>query len=195
MAYTSDKKPTELSTLTSLATNDTILVGDTSDTSEVVKAITKSNLITDLGSSFAALSHTHTTSDISNFAEAVEDTIGTKVVAGSNVTVTYNDTTGETTIAANSSAGISRTVVVTSGSATAGSTSATDYFYKIAGAHTISLPAASGNTCRYSFKNSHSANVTIDTVGSETIDGAASISLAPDEAVDIISDGTNYLII
>lgn len=37
--------------------------------------------------------------------ERVEDIIGTKVVAGTNVTVTYNDTTGETTIAATGGGG------------------------------------------------------------------------------------------
>lgn len=94
-----------------------------------------------------------------------------------------------------SSGGITRTVVVTSGSVTAGSAASTDYVYFVAGAHTISLPAASGNTNRYTFKNNHSANVTIDTAGAETIDGAASISIAPEEAVDIISNGTNFNII
>lgn len=54
MSYTSDKKPLELTALTSLATDDTIIVGDTSDTSEVVKSITKANLITDLSNSFIA---------------------------------------------------------------------------------------------------------------------------------------------
>lgn len=45
-------------------------------------------------------SHTHVSSDITDLAETIEDTIGTKVVAGTNVTVNYNDTTGVTTIAA-----------------------------------------------------------------------------------------------
>lgn len=44
--YTSNKKPLELSALTSLASNDTIIVGDTSDPDEVVKVITVANLIT-----------------------------------------------------------------------------------------------------------------------------------------------------
>ena len=48
---------------------------------------------------------TWTVSDITDFTESVEDTIGTKVVAGTNVTVTYNDTTGETTIAATGGGG------------------------------------------------------------------------------------------
>lgn len=54
MAYSADKKPGELTALTSLATDDVFVVGDTSDASEVAKGITKANLITDLGSSFEA---------------------------------------------------------------------------------------------------------------------------------------------
>lgn len=54
MAYAEDKKPAGLSTLTSLASDDTLIVGDTSDPAEVVKTITKSNFITDLSTSFAA---------------------------------------------------------------------------------------------------------------------------------------------
>lgn len=91
--------------------------------------------------------------------------------------------------------GITRTVVVTSGSATMGSTASTDYVYFVAGAHTMSLPAASGNTNRYTIKNNHSANITVDTAGAENIEGAASISIAPEESVDIMSDGTNWFVV
>jgi len=48
MAYNADKKPGELTALTSLATDDLIIVGDTSDVSEVAKSITKANLEADL---------------------------------------------------------------------------------------------------------------------------------------------------
>lgn len=54
MAYSSNKKPGELTALTSLATDDVFVVGDTNDVSEVAKHITKANLITDLGASFEA---------------------------------------------------------------------------------------------------------------------------------------------
>ncbi len=91
--------------------------------------------------------------------------------------------------------GISRTIVVTSGSVTAGSASSTDYAYFVAGAHTISMPAASGNTNRYTIKNNHSAAITIDTVGAENIDGTASIQIAPEDSVDLISDGTNWFVV
>ena len=48
MSYNSNKTPAELSELSALATNDTIIVGDTSDTSEVVKKITAENLYVDI---------------------------------------------------------------------------------------------------------------------------------------------------
>lgn len=48
---------------------------------------------------------TQTASTISDFQESVEDIIGSKVVAGSNVTVTYNDATGTTTIASTGGGG------------------------------------------------------------------------------------------
>ncbi len=75
MSYDSDKKPLELSALSSLATNDTIIVGDTSDTSEVVKAITVANFIAQLQ---AALQTT--------FLEA------TGAVNSSNQTFTFTET-------------------------------------------------------------------------------------------------------
>jgi hypothetical protein len=52
MAYSADRKPGELTALTTLATDDVFVVGDTSDTSEVAKGITKANLLTDLGTTF-----------------------------------------------------------------------------------------------------------------------------------------------
>lgn len=90
-----------------------------------------------------------------------------------------------------SSSGITRTVTVTSGNYTAGSSASTDYIYLIAGAHTTTLPTASGNSNRYTFKNNHSANVTINRAGTDTIDGATSVSLAQEESIDLISNGTN----
>jgi hypothetical protein len=54
MTYTTDKKPLELTALTSLDDTDTVVVGDTSDTSEVVKSITWANVKVMLGSLYAA---------------------------------------------------------------------------------------------------------------------------------------------
>lgn len=63
------------------------------------------DVVTHAYSEFSLSGHTHSTSDVSGLGELIEDTIGTKIVAGSNVTVTYNDTTGETTIAATGGGG------------------------------------------------------------------------------------------
>lgn len=91
--------------------------------------------------------------------------------------------------------GNTRTIITTSGSTTAGSTAGTDYVYLVAGNHTITMPTAVSNTNRYTIKNGYSANITINTTSSETIDGTTSIQIAPDESVDIISNNTNWRII
>lgn len=93
------------------------------------------------------------------------------------------------------SGGITRSVTVTSGSATMGSDASTDYVYLVAGAHTMTLPTAVSNTNRYTVKNKHSANITIDTTSAQTIDGDTSISVPPGSSVDLISDGSNWNII
>lgn len=54
--------------------------------------------IQDKPTTFPPEAHTHPTTEITGFNEAVEDIIGSKVVAGTNITVSYNDGTGETTI-------------------------------------------------------------------------------------------------
>lgn len=56
-------------------------------------------------STYATIVHTHVSTDITDFNEAVEDIIGSKIIAGSNVTVSYNDTTGETTISSTGGGG------------------------------------------------------------------------------------------
>jgi hypothetical protein len=87
--------------------------------------------------------------------------------------------------------GITRTVVVTSGAFTAGSAASTDYVYLVAGAHNATLPTASANSNRYTFKNNHSASVTITRAGTDTVEGATSITIGPEESVDLISNSTN----
>ena len=44
--------------------------------------------------------HSHVASDITNFTSQVSSVVGSKLVAGSNVTLSYNSTSGETTISA-----------------------------------------------------------------------------------------------
>ena len=123
-------------------------------------------------------------------------TVGGGVPTPPNNTTTF--LRGDGTFAAppgGSGSGITRIVSVTSGSVTAAAVASTDYVFFVAGAHTVSLPAASGNTNQYTIKNNHTAAITVDTVGSENIDGTASISVKPEESVNIISNGTNFFIV
>lgn len=114
------------------------------------------------------------------------------IVAGANVTVDATDPANPIVSASlPSGSGIIRSVVITSGNYTASATAGTDYEYLIAGAHTTTLPTAVGNSNKYTFKNNHSANVTINPAGAQTIDGAASLSLGPQEAIDLTSDNTS----
>jgi hypothetical protein len=114
---------------------------------------------------------------------------------GAGVTASRATNKVTVTIGGGVGSGITRTVVVTSGATSMGSAASTDYVYFVAGAHTMSLPAAAGNTNRYTVKNNHTADITIDTAGAENIEGAASIVISPEDSVDIVSDGTNWWVI
>jgi len=92
------------------------------------------------------------------------------------------------------SSGITRSIFVTSGNVTAGSTALVDYVYLIAGAHTVTLPTAVGNTNRYTLKNNHTSPVALAFTGGETADGGG-ITLAPFSSVDLISTNTSWSII
>jgi len=89
--------------------------------------------------------------------------------------------------------GITRSVVVTSGNITAGSTALVDYVYIISAAHTVTLPTAVGNTNLYTLKNRHTSPVALAFTSGQTADGGG-ITLAPNASVDLISDNTNWVI-
>jgi hypothetical protein len=59
--------------------------------------------IVDKPDTFPPSVHSHTSSDIADFGEAVQDQIGAHVVGGTNITVTYDDVSGDTTINATGS--------------------------------------------------------------------------------------------
>lgn len=58
-----------------------------------------------VGSDYAPVAHTHVAADVTDFAEAVDDRVSSLLVAGSNVTLTYNDAGNTLTIAASSGSG------------------------------------------------------------------------------------------
>lgn len=56
-------------------------------------------------SSFTPSAHTHTTDNVTGLVELIEDTMGSKITAGTNVSVAYNDGTGTVTISASGGGG------------------------------------------------------------------------------------------
>lgn len=61
----------------------------------------------------ADTSHTHTASAITDFSEAVDDRVAALLVAGANITLTYNDAGNSLTIAASGGSGLSGLATVT----------------------------------------------------------------------------------
>lgn len=85
-----------------------------------------------------------------------------------------------------------RTVQTVTSSTTLGS--AGDYIVFIGSGGAPTLPTAVGNTGRYSFKNIHTADRTIATTNSQTIDGSTTWTIAPLSTVELVSDGSNWRI-
>lgn len=90
--------------------------------------------------------------------------------------------------------GITRSVVSANTNITAGSASNTDYVYLLTGNITLTLPTAVGNTNRYTLK-SVSGIPTIACNGAQQIDGTATIQIASEDSVDLVSSGTEWNVI
>ncbi len=86
--------------------------------------------------------------------------------------------------------GVTRSINSISSNQTAGSTASTDYVYFVTGTTTLTMPTASSNINRYTVKNTGSNTVTVARGGSDTIEGLTSVSLTPNQSVDLISNGT-----
>ena len=85
---------------------------------------------------------TQTASTISDLNEVVEDIIGAKVIGGTNVTTSYNDTTGETTI--NTTGDPLDASTTYTSNATIAASDEIIYFDCTAGGVQLTLPTASG---------------------------------------------------
>jgi hypothetical protein len=90
--------------------------------------------------------------------------------------------------------GIARTIVTVSANQTAAAAASTDYVYILTGDYTLTLPTAASNTNRYTIKNRHTASVALAFNGGETADGGG-IILSTNSSVDLVSDGSNWVII
>lgn len=154
-------------------------------------------LTTAAGSTSIQIAESQVTNLVSDLAGKEPAFSKGNLIQGTNVTLTGTLTnrlvgTGDVTISATGGGGggISRAVITTSGNYGLGSASSTDYVYLVSGNHTGTLPAASGAQNRYTVKNNHTTNVTVQRGGSDTIDGATSISIAPQASVDLINNGS-----
>jgi hypothetical protein len=90
-----------------------------------------------------------------------------------------------------------REVYNITGATTALASSRTDYVYNAtSGTFTLTMPTAISNINRYTIKNSGTGVVTIGCTASQTIDGDSTYPLSTQyQAVDLISNGTNWMII
>ncbi len=127
--------------------------------------------------SYAAATHSHTTADITGFAEAVDDEVASLLVAGTNITVTYNDAANTLTIASTAS-GIG------------GSTGASDNRLLRSDGTGGATLQASGITIDDSNNVSGVANVTLVSGGQIRSAGTFSSALA---CIDGFNAGTGFV--
>ena len=64
--------------------------------------------------------------------------------------------------------------------------------YEFTGSGSLVLPTAIGNTALFKVKNRHSANITVTFTSGQNADGTTTISLIPFQALEFISNNTNY---
>ena len=93
-----------------------------------------------------------------------------------------------------SNSAITRSINSVTGTTSAGAEAHTDYVYILTGNYALTLPTAVGNTNRYTIKNRNSANVSLVFSGAENADGAG-VTLGPNETVELVSDGVNWIIL
>ena len=87
------------------------------------------------------------------------------------------------------------TTILTTQNVIAGSAIGTDYVFLCTGTCTITLPTAVNNFNKYTVKNALGSD-TINTSLSQTVDGSLTVQLlVENQSVDIISNGSNWLII
>ena len=135
---------------------------------------------------------TQIASTISDFSEAVDDRVATLLIAGSDISLTYNDVANTLTIG-----------VVKNYNILSANTTLTSAHYTVevnTATVTITLPTAIGISAKeYTIINSSSGNITINTTSSQTIGNIngspITFSLLSGEVLTVISNNSNWRII
>jgi len=97
-------------------------------------------------------------------------------------------------LATEANSGIKRIVTTFTNSGTVGSKANTDYVALISSGN-VTLPTAVGNTSRITLKNISSVNRFALGTGGQTIDGSVTVALTPNTSIDVVSDGSNWVVI
>ncbi|MDH4873008.1 hypothetical protein [Pseudomonas sp. BN515] len=151
---------------------------------------------------------TQVASTISDFSEAVDDRVASLLVAGTNITLTYNDAANTLTIAASGGGGAAGDILATLVNAEVGISAATTLtstaFGKLhvctgtSADYTVGLPAVAGNAGKFiglRMSPALTKIVTLDPNGVETINGATTRKMAANETVILYCDGSAWTVL
>lgn len=87
---------------------------------------------------------------------------------------------------------LTKSVVSLTTTATLAAVAGREYWYLFGSGAVPTAPTAVANTSVYHCKNVHTADITLAAAGAETFDGATTLTLAPNQAVTLISDNANW---
>lgn len=154
----------------------------------------------------APTAHTHTASEITDFSEAVDDRVGTLIVAGTNITATYNDGAGTLTIDAAGGGGLTPLTSTDTGTQhdwSPGSLGA-DTFVEWTGTTSLLATGIDGgsNGYRLAFMNKSVNQVMVFALSNTSSSSANRLSvesrdpviILPGETAVFIHNGSNWLL-
>jgi hypothetical protein len=134
--------------------------------------------------------HTHSSAGITDFAEAVQDTVGAALVAGTNITVDYNDTAGTITLSTTGAGAAVTSVDGLSGAVTLPSDAAAGVGSKRT-LGTGATQAAAGNDARFADTRTPSAGSVVNaSVAANAAIAESKLDLASDAAANVGSRRT-----
>lgn len=139
---------------------------------------------------------TNAVSNAVNYHYAAGGAAGNPVrwgTGGSDTNVGINFTpkgSGKVTI---NSVEVMRTTQTVTTTTTLGATA--DLIVLIGASGVVTLPTAVSNTRKYTLKNIDTSSKTISTTSSQTIEGLTTYTLPPGASIDVVSNGTNWVIV